>query len=242
MMRASDRAYESLREDIIHGRIAPGTVLAEVEQAERLGISRTPLREALSRLTADGLTAAQGGRGVVVTDVSLDRVAELFELRQALECQAASLAALRGDPVVFRQLQREFQSAAALLRRDDPTRHDYYALVERLDAAIDDAAANSYLSQALRSLRLHLVRVRRLSKDNPERLLASAEEHAMITEAIAAGDAALAGAATAIHLHRSLQHLRTARRPDAAPDGPAANAPTAAGHEQKKPDVERDAS
>ena len=55
-MRASDKAYAALREDIIEWRLAPGTVLAEVEQSERLGISRTPLREALSRLTAEGLT------------------------------------------------------------------------------------------------------------------------------------------------------------------------------------------
>lgn len=236
-MRASDRAYSSLLEDIIEGRIASGTVLAEVEQAERLGISRTPLREALGRLTADGLTAPHGGRGVVVTDISLDRVAELFELRQALECQAASLAALRGDPSVFRRLQREFQSAAALLRNDDPTRHDYYALVERLDAAVDQAAANGYLSQALRNLRVHLVRVRRLSKDNPERLLASAEEHATISEAIAAGDPVLAGAATAIHLHRSLQHLRLTHSPDTASHTPLNRADP----EPKQPDLERTA-
>ena len=56
-MRASERAYAALREDIVEWRLPPGTLLAEVEQAERLGVSRTPLREALGRLTAEGLTA-----------------------------------------------------------------------------------------------------------------------------------------------------------------------------------------
>ena len=80
-MRASDKAYAALRDDIIEWRLAPGTVLAEVEQSERLGVSRTPLREALSRLTAEGLATTAGGRGVVVTDISLEDIDELFELR-----------------------------------------------------------------------------------------------------------------------------------------------------------------
>lgn len=103
-MRASERAYEALREDILEWRLVPGTVLAEVEQSERLGVSRTPLREALSRLTAEGLTAAAGGSGMVVTDISLEAIDELFELRETLECRAAALAAQRGDPSIFAQL------------------------------------------------------------------------------------------------------------------------------------------
>lgn len=227
-MRASDRAYRALREDIVEWRLPPGTVLGEVEQAERLGVSRTPLREALARLTADGLARPQSGRGVVVTDISLEHISELFELRQALECQAANLAARRGNPEVFRRLREEFLDAASLLQ-DDPSRHDYYDLVERLDSAVDDAMANSYLQQALRNLRLHLVRVRRLAKDNPSRLLAAANEHATIAEAIASGDGPLASAATAIHLHKSLEHLRGTR--NLSPQ-PAGNEPDTASSER----------
>src|SRR6478752_2724508 len=108
-MRASDKAYAALRDDIIEWRLAPGTVLAEVEQSERLGVSRTPLREALGRLTAEGLTTA-GGRGVVVTDISLEDIDELFELRQTLEGKAAALAARRGDTATFERLQCELQA------------------------------------------------------------------------------------------------------------------------------------
>jgi GntR family transcriptional regulator, rspAB operon transcriptional repressor len=211
-MRASDRAYLALRDDIVEWRLPPGTVLGEVEQAERLGVSRTPLREALGRLTAEGLTAPHSGRGVVVTAISLDHAAELFELRTALECQAASLAARRGKPEEFRRLQQEFGSAASLLRGDDPNRHGYYELVTRLDAAIDEAAANGYLRQALRNLRVHLVRIRRLAKDNPARLLEAATEHANIAGAIAEGDSQLAAAATLLHLHHSLEHLKTTQQ------------------------------
>ncbi len=119
-MRASDKAYAALRDDIIEWRLLPGTVLAEVEQSERLGISRTPLREALSRLTAEGLTTTAGGRGVVVTDISLDDIDELFELRETLEGRAAALAAERGDPATFEQLRRELVQAPELIGGQDP--------------------------------------------------------------------------------------------------------------------------
>ncbi|MCC3264449.1 GntR family transcriptional regulator [Arthrobacter gengyunqii] len=215
-MRASDRAYRALREDIVAGRLLPGTVLGEVEQSQRLGISRTPLREALSRLTADGLTAPHNGRGVVVTSISPETVTELFELRQALECKAAALAATRGEPELFAGLRRDFEEAADLIVQEtglDPSRSGYYALVARLDEAIDTAAANTYLAQALANVRLHLARVRRLAKDNPERLLATAGEHATIAAAIASRDPALASAATSVHLHKSLEHFLAAVGP-----------------------------
>ncbi|QSZ50966.1 GntR family transcriptional regulator [Arthrobacter sp. D5-1] len=207
-MRASDRAYNALREDIIEWRLRPGTVLAEVEQSERLGVSRTPIREALGRLTAEGLTTAAGGRGVVVTDISLESIDELFELRETLEVRAAALAAQRGEPGIFAELHTQLLLAPELLRDDDPARHEYYALVGRLDDAIDAAVSNSYLAQAMRSLRVHLVRVRRLAADDTARLHAAAAEHAAIAEAIAAGKPRLAEAATTVHLHRSLTHVK----------------------------------
>ncbi len=212
-MRASDKAYAALREDIIEWRLAPGTILAEVEQSERLGVSRTPVREALGRLSAEGLTTAAGGRGVVVTDISLDDIDELFELRETLEGKAAALAAERGEHAVFEQLHTELLRAPEMLSDNDPARHDYYALVGRLDDAIDEAISNSYLAQAMRSLRVHLVRVRRLAADDAERLHAAAAEHAAIAEAIAAGNPRLAEAATTLHLHRSLSHVKATHTP-----------------------------
>jgi len=211
-VRASDRAYTALRDDIVQWRLQPGTLLAEVEQSERLGVSRTPLREALARLTAEGLTTA-GGRGVVVTGISLEDIEELFELRETLESKAAALAAERGDPTAFRTLEAEFRAAPALLNGSAPALEDYYLLVERLDSAIDAAISNSYLKQAMRSLRVHLVRVRRLAADDAARLTAAAAEHAAIAEAIAIGNPRLAQSATTLHLHRSLSHIKATHTP-----------------------------
>ncbi|HEY2644449.1 MAG TPA: GntR family transcriptional regulator [Galbitalea sp.] len=201
--KASDRAYLTLKREILDGDLAARTVLAEVEQSTRLGVSRTPLREALSRLAAEGLVSTHSGRGVVVTEISTDNVTELFELRAPLESQAASLAARRRDPAVFTELQREFADIDALLA----DRHRYYDLVARLDQAIDEAVGNSFLVSALQGVRMHIARVRRLSKDDPERLRDAAREHLMIIDAIVDGDESLAANATQLHLQRSLRTI-----------------------------------
>lgn len=213
-MRASDRVYQQLREEILDGILAPRDTLTEVEQSTRLGVSRTPVREALSRLTADGLVAAASGR-LVVTGVSADDIMALYELREALEVQAARLAAARRDAEVFGELHTKIQSASLLVDAGESGLAQYYALVDELDAAIDAAAANSYLSQALRSVRLHSARVRRSARDNPQRLRAAASEHLLIVSAIRDGDVALAGHATHVHLNLSRANvLATAARDD----------------------------
>ncbi|WP_111719569.1 GntR family transcriptional regulator [Homoserinimonas sp. OAct 916] len=210
-MKAGERAYTVLRDDILNWRLAPGTPLAEIEQAERIGVSRTPVREALARLIAEGLVESRG-RVDSVAAFSTDHLVELFEFREALETQAARLAARRRDPEVFRSLRDEFQLAAAKSSVDESERDAFYALVARFDAAVDRSVDNRYLTNALTGLRTHLVRARRLSRDNPERLARAAAEHLLITEAILAQDETLAVQATAVHLHSSLVNVMATLR------------------------------
>ena len=201
-MLASDRAYEALRDDILNWRIAPGTALSETELALRLGISRTPLRAALARLALEGLVDTSRGRTGVVPDISAESIAELFEVREALEAQAARFAARRRDPAVFQDLVDSFAHATETLAEGGT--EAYYAVVSRFDAAMDDAVGNPAMRSALESVRIHLFRARRLAQDNPERLLRAAAEHRMICEAVRDGDAELAASATAVHLRGSL--------------------------------------
>ncbi|HLR97515.1 MAG TPA: GntR family transcriptional regulator [Jiangellaceae bacterium] len=209
-MLASERAYLRLREDIVSGRLAPGTALGEVEQAARLGVSRTPLREALRRLGAEGLCVIGKGRTYTVSAISPDDVRHLFELREALECQAARLAAMRGQQAIFAGLAQRFGEAAALLSPEDPEHANYYRLVADLDAALDEAMASPAIQRALSSLRSQVARARRLSKDDHARLVQAAREHQMIAGAVADGDATLAAQATAIHLRASLDAILAA--------------------------------
>lgn len=227
-VRARDHTYGRLREDVLDGVLAPGAVLAEVEQSRRLGVSRTPVREAFARLVADGLAAPLRGRGLTVTAVSAEGVRELYELREALEEQAVRLAARRGDAGVFTRLAGEWGRAPALLLDGEPGLRRYYALAEEFDAAVDGAVANAHLVQALATVRLHLVRIRRLARHDPERLREAAGEHQLIAEAVADHDESLAAHAVHVHLHRSrrhfLAHFETAARTATAP---TATAPTA---------------
>lgn len=208
VMRASDKAYEALRTDIVEWRLRPGAILGEVEQADRLGVSRTPLREALARLTADGLAVQQRGRGTVVSDVSLEHVDDLFALRRALEVESARIAATKGEPQIFASLGDRFREAGANAAAIQQDREAYYQLAVELDQCIDEAVNNRYISQSLRSLRVHLARVRRLAQDDPQRLATSAREHAAIAEAIAAQNPQIAAATTELHLHHSLEHIK----------------------------------
>ena len=204
-MRASDRAYSALLDDIQQGLIPPTTVIGEVEQADRLGISRTPMREAIGRLLADGLIRQQSPRVLVVAGFDADEIRDLFEARRALEECTARAAARHRDRETFVTLAERIRNAHPEL--SDAATDDYYELISRFDAAVDAAANNTYLTAALRPVRTHLVRARRLAKDNRDRLTASVGEHALIAQAIADGDADLAAHATHIHLHNSLTSI-----------------------------------
>jgi DNA-binding GntR family transcriptional regulator len=215
-MKASDTAYEALLNEIVDGTLEAGTILAEVEQSSRLGVSRTPLREALSRLRKDGLIAAQSGRGLAVTEISVEDIQELYELRQPLEQQAARLAALRGNPALFATLAEEFRNAEALIEGGQIGIRAYYDLNERLDRAIEEAISNRYLITALKALHLHLARIRRLNRGNIQRLKQAAVETLVIIEAIVDGDADLAASATQVHLRQSQKATLEAARKRAA--------------------------
>lgn len=209
---AGARAYHALLTEIQDGTLAPGAVLAEVEQSTRLGVSRTPLREALGRLVADGLVVQASPRVTVVADIDISDIRELFEVRRALEETAARLASARGDAALFAALAAEFTDMDAAATPDA-----YYELIARFDAALDAAVANDYLTGALRTIRTHLVRVRRLARDNPARLAASVAEHRLIATAVAHRDAELAAHATHVHLHNALTSILGSLESDETP-------------------------
>jgi GntR family transcriptional regulator, rspAB operon transcriptional repressor len=216
-MRASESAYQLLRDEIIQWKLEPGTPLGEVETSVRLGVSRTPLREALSRLIAEGLVRTGPGRTAVVTSLSRSDIVGLFELREALETQAARLAARRRDATVFESLRADFVAGSRVAKDAPPVaREDRpYLLADALDVAIDEAAASVYLRGALRDLRGHLARVRRSAHSNTERLARATTEHVLIVDAILAQDEALAASATSVHLHNSLENILASLPDDA---------------------------
>jgi DNA-binding GntR family transcriptional regulator len=209
-VKASDRAHRALVAEILDGTLQPGTLLAEVEQSVRLGVSRTPLREALSRLSAAGLVTAPTGRGSFVTEFSIDDVLGLYQMRRSLEELAARLAARRGDKAVFTQLALSFAEAKTGLMDSEKSINDYYLLNQRFDEAIDESVGNRYLVAALATIRQHALRIRNIARNDIHRLRDSAGETEVICRAIVSHEEEVAAHATHLHLHHSLQHVLAA--------------------------------
>lgn len=200
-MRVSDAVYERLRSEIIEWELPPGVSLGEIETSERDGVSRTPVREALARLAAEGLVVA-GGRTFRVAPLSRQHVIEYYELREALEIACVRLAAKRRQIERFETIVEDLR--AAIVRPDVLDSGRLAFLSSELDSAIEEAAGSRYISAALDDLGGQMARVRYYSAADATRLLRSAEEHILIAEAIIEGDELHAVSAMTIHLRNSL--------------------------------------
>lgn len=151
LMSASDQAFRGIYDLILSGEIRPGDRLREIELSARLNVSRTPIREALRRLAANGLVVSSG-RGAVVAVLDLERVVHLYEFRAALEALAARLAASRNarheiPPASVAELRR-INSAI----QDAADRADVHAVTSSnllLHRRIAELAGNEFLTDAL---------------------------------------------------------------------------------------------
>lgn len=228
-MAQGDRAYEKLRAEIVGWQLPPGAHLNEVQLAERLGVSRTPLRQAIQRLAHEGLVRTAPGRGAQVSEIALQDVVHLFQMREALETYAARLCARSPERGRFAELRADFEAQRAALEAPEPPGSDYsryYALIARLDDAINQGARNPYLLAGLGGLRGHLERLRQIARHRPPRMLQSVNEHLAICSAIYDGDESLAAQSTAVHINNSLRNILAVMADDVG--GPLANGyPTA---------------
>lgn len=206
-MRQSDRVYRDLRSLLIEFAYPPGAALSEGELSNRLNASRTPIRESLQRLSREGLVKLVPGRGAFVAEISVPDVAELFQMREALEPYAARLAAAQPDLPVIDSLLDQLDKADVLLQDDVP---GYYQLTARIDQAIVTMAGNSRLKRTLDEIWVQVRRARRSAATNPDRLRESVHEHHAILQAIAASDPARSEEAAREHVRCSMAHFLNA--------------------------------
>ena len=144
----ADFVYESLRDAISDGRIAGGERVREEEVARNLGVSRTPVREALQRLQQRGILIVGPGRRLIVAQLGHEQVIELYAMRQVLEGAAARFAALNATTAEIAKLY-ELQEQLKTAEGDDML---HVTLNRRFHQAIYEAAHNRYLTQTLEAL------------------------------------------------------------------------------------------
>ncbi|MFF8355596.1 GntR family transcriptional regulator [Streptomyces chartreusis] len=198
-----ERVLATLRQDIIAGRLLPGDRLVERELADRFGVSRVPVREAIRALVAEGFVHFETPRRTVVRRLSPADVKELFELREALEVYAAGLAASRATPEDLADLRELLRAAASATEAGDAEK--ITDVNTRFHDRILAMAGNSLLTSVMEPVDGRLRWLTRQNEEWPQLLT----EHQDLYEAIASGDPDRARSHTLTHVqanYRSTVH------------------------------------
>ena len=198
----TDAVTNALREAILDGTLAPSTWLREDDLSRELNVSRTPVREALLRLTDEHLTVRETHRGTVVATMSIDDVLAVYMVRETLEGMAAGLAARRRPDGLVERL------AAIQNEMDAASKHNDVDALASLNLEfhrqLRTASGNPYLDRFLVQVESAVRRFGRSTFSTPGRTKTALAEHNAIIEAIAAGDPELAES-------RAIDHMRAAR-------------------------------
>ncbi len=194
----AETVCRSLEDEIVSGALAPGTRLEEKALAARFRMSRTPVREALQQLVSKSLAIRQPYRGVVVAEVSRERLDGLFEAMAEVEAMCGRIAAQRMTTWERAELTRIHERLADASRQRG--REDYETLNEQFHELIYHGTHNETLANMALSLRLELSPYRRFQFRDAERIARSHREHQAIVDAIILRDPA----AAEMHLRKHL--------------------------------------
>jgi DNA-binding GntR family transcriptional regulator len=199
-LQLSERAYERLLDMILTGALAAGALLQEQALAHQLKISRTPVREALVRLEAEGLVRRHAGRALVVREVSVPEFMEILRVRKLLETEAIGQACGRIPSEKLKQLRRMFET---LLTTKVPDAERQLKADDALHNTIIDACGNSVLAEMVRNLRrrTQFLNLRSL----PDRFIPGCREHLAIVETLERQDENAAKDAITNHLENVRQ-------------------------------------
>jgi DNA-binding GntR family transcriptional regulator len=197
-MKISDVLREKIEEQIATGALPPGSALDEATLVEQHGVSRTPVREALIQLAAEGLIEIRPRRGAVVTSIGPTRLSEMFEVMAELEAMCARLAARRMTEAERAALLTAHQACEAARAQDDSDA--YFYCNENFHAAIYAGSHNTFLIEQAQTLQRRLRPYRRLQLRVRNRMGVSFTEHQSVVQAITAGDAEAAALALRSHV------------------------------------------
>ncbi|MGR9092584.1 MAG: GntR family transcriptional regulator [Gammaproteobacteria bacterium] len=216
MTAAVDKAYAALRQKIFSGELAAGDRLKEREICDELDVSRTPVREALRRLQADGLVVIEPRRGGVVAGINASEADEIYSLGMLLESFGAGLAAKRATEEDLAELDAIIDAMDKTLRKDSPTsRSAYLELDSDLHRHILRITGNRHLGRLIRQVVGLPILIQAFTHYSRADLLRSLEQHRTIVAALRAGDAEWAEAAMRAHILAG--RSATFPRPDRIP-------------------------
>jgi len=197
-----EEVFNMLRDAILSGKLRPGDRLVERELAEQLGVSRTPVREALRKLELENLVTHIPRRGVVVSEISRNDVIEIFNIRSCLEGLAANMAAQKiSDDNVdhLRKCVEEMEIAAA-----NGNREELNGLHNHFNQKILDIAGSPRLTQMINSLSDYISRFTKTGYAIPGRPSAANKEHEELVDALAEGNSQRAEEIAELHIKNSM--------------------------------------
>lgn len=193
-----EQATQRLRQMLVEGQIAPGAKLNERELCEQLKLSRTPLREAIKTLAAEGLVELLPNRGAIAVQLGEDDILNTFEVMAGLEGLSGELAARRITPEELAEIQAmHYEMKAAYTRRDLSA---YYRLNAAIHRAFNAAAKNPVLTATYNQVNARLQALRFRSNQDGEKWARAMQEHDRMVEALQQRDGAALRAELVAHL------------------------------------------
>ena len=199
------RVYSAIEDKILSGEYKAGEQITENRLSSELGVSRTPVREALMMLELNGLIDLIPNKGAVVRGISVDDLVDIYKIRIRLEGLAASLAAERISDDGIRQLEETVELSEFYISKNDCEK------IKELDSTFHSCvyrfSGSRMLEKVLSELHRSIGSYRKRSLENPGRLERSVSEHREILEAIKSKDAEKADKLTALHVNAALQNL-----------------------------------
>jgi DNA-binding GntR family transcriptional regulator len=181
-----EQVAQRLRQMLVENRIAPGAKLNERELSEVLQVSRTPLREAIRMLAAEGLVELLPNRGAIALALSETDIVNTFEVMAGLEALSGELAAQRIQEAELAEIRAlHYEMLAAYTRRDLPA---YYGLNARIHNAINAAARNPVLTHTYNQVNARLQALRFRSNQDGEKWRQAVAEHERMIDALGARD------------------------------------------------------
>lgn len=178
--------FDAVREAIIQGVLSPGERLMEFQLAEQLGVSRTPVREAIRKLELEGFVIMIPRKGAYVAGISLKDIADVFEVRAAMEALAMVLAAERITEEELEELERILVSKTEVIELDEIEK--FIELDKKFHDVLYRASRNQRLMQILINLQDEVHRFRSVSLASPGRMRAALDEHRQLVEALSERD------------------------------------------------------